>query len=53
MTAGKIGIFPEGAHSVFKGIPHIFEKIFSPICIISKYILHNFPSLLAVLQYVH
>lgn len=53
MTAGEIGIFPEDAHSTFRGIPDIFEKLLSPICIISKYISDTFPSLLAVLQYVH
>lgn len=53
VTAGEIGIFPEDAHSTFRGIPDSFEKFLSPIYIISKYISDMFPSLLAVLQYVH
>lgn len=36
MTAGEIGIFPEDAHSAFRGIPDISEEFLSVICIISK-----------------
>lgn len=53
MTAGEIGLFPEDAHSVFRSIPDISEEFLFLIYIISKHISHTFPSLLAVLQYVH
>lgn len=48
MTAGEIGIFPEDAHSACRGIPDICEEFHSSICIISKYVSHTFPSLLAI-----